>query len=92
MYSVAFVKSALKSLYKMPRNMAGRIQNKLEEIAVNPYASHKNVTKLQNRPGYRLLVGKWRVIYKIQQSDLIILQKRERAPAQRPFYKRSPLN
>ena len=53
--------------------MAGRIQNKLEEIAVNPYASHKNVTKLQNRPGYRLLVGKWHVIYKIQQSDLIIL-------------------
>ncbi|RPI58500.1 MAG: hypothetical protein EHM56_01630 [Chloroflexi bacterium] len=31
------------------------------------------MTKLQNRPGYRLRVGDWRVIYEIENDELIIL-------------------
>jgi mRNA interferase RelE/StbE len=73
MYSVIFAKSAIKSLRKMPRNLAELLRAKLEMIAMDPYASHTNVTKLQNRPGYRLRVGDWRVIYEIQDDELIIL-------------------
>ncbi|MBC8229087.1 type II toxin-antitoxin system RelE/ParE family toxin [bacterium] len=36
-------------------------------------AKYSNVTKLQNRPGYRLRVGDWRVIYDIREEELIIL-------------------
>ena len=49
------------------------IRKKLGQIAANPYASHPNANKLQNRPGYRLRVGDWRVIYEIQNDELIIL-------------------
>ncbi len=58
---------------KLPRRLAGRIREKLDQIALEPYACHNNVTKLQNRPGYRLRVGDWRVVYKIHNDELIIL-------------------
>lgn len=73
MYRIFFTKQADKALRKMPRNWAQRIREKLEQIAADPYGAHNNVTKLQDRPGYRLRVGDWRVIYDLQDGDLIIL-------------------
>jgi mRNA interferase RelE/StbE len=32
-----------------------------------------NVTKLQNRDGFRLRIGDWRVIYEVQDQQLVIL-------------------
>ena len=57
----------------MPKNISGLIREKLGHIAVDPYAQHNNVTKLQNRPGYRLRVGDWRVICELQDDQLVIL-------------------
>jgi len=57
----------------MPKNVARLIREKLDQIASDPYAKHNNVTKLQNRPGYRLRVGDWRVIYEIEAERLVIL-------------------
>lgn len=57
----------------MPRNIAQLIREKLEVIAVDPYADHPNTKKLQGREGYRLRVGDWRVIYKMQNEQLIIV-------------------
>ena len=45
----------------------------LDQIAEDPFAQNPNVTKLQNRPGYRLRVGDWRVIYDVQEGEMIIL-------------------
>jgi mRNA interferase RelE/StbE len=73
MYSVTFLKQAQRTLLKMPRSEAIRIREKIEQIAREPYAKHNNVTKLQNRPGYRLRVGDWRVIYDMQDDELILL-------------------
>ena len=53
--------------------MAQLIREQLEIIAVAPYADHPNAKKLQGREGYRLRVGEWRVIYKMQNEQLIIL-------------------
>jgi len=57
----------------MPRNTAKLIREKLEMIAVDPYADHPNAKKLQGREGYRLRVGDWRVIYTIQNEQLLII-------------------
>ena len=73
MYTIAYTKEAAKSLQRMPHNIAQLTREKLEMIAVEPYADHPNAKKLQGREGYRLRVGDWRVIYKIQNERLIIV-------------------
>ena len=73
MYRLFLTKQASRSLQKMPRNLAFRIRGRLEQLASDPHAHNPNVTKLQNRPGYRLRVGDWRVIYEIREEELVIL-------------------
>ena len=72
MYQIVYTKQSAKTLRKLPRNVAQLIRKKLEVIAIDPHAQHNNVTKLQNRPGYRLRVGDWRLIYKIDDDRLVI--------------------
>ncbi len=57
----------------MPRNTAQRIVNKIVHLAKDPYAPNPNVRRLKDRPGYRLRVGDWRIIYEIRKDELIIL-------------------
>ncbi len=73
MYRILFTKQADKMLRKMPRNTAQLIRKRLAQLADGPYARNPNVTRLQGRPGYRLRVGDWRVIYDIEDDRLIIL-------------------
>ena len=72
-YKIAYTKQASKTLKKVPVDIARNLQEKIEHIAEDPYASHSNVTKLQNREGFRLRVGDWRVIYDIQKDKVIVL-------------------
>jgi len=72
-YKISYSKEAEKSLLRMPRNTAKLIREKLEAIAANPYADHSNAKKLQGREGYRLRIGDWRVVYKVQNEQLIII-------------------
>lgn len=73
MYSVTFAKQAVRTLRRMPRNIANLIREKIDTIALDPYAPHNNVTKLVGRPGYRLRVGDWRVIYELQDEQVVML-------------------
>jgi len=65
-YKISYSKEAQKSLLRMPRNTANSIREKLQVIAISPYADHPNTKKLQGREVFRLRVEDWRVIYKIQ--------------------------
>lgn len=71
-YQLVLSKQADKTLRKLPRNLSRRIKEKLIQIAADPYARHNNVTKLQERLGYRLRIGDWRVIYEIEDEELIV--------------------
>lgn len=73
MYKIVFTKQAAKSLQSIPRDIGGLIREKLAQIANDPFASHPNATKLQGRPGYRLRVGDWRVIYEVEKDELVII-------------------
>lgn len=73
MYKLIFTKEAQKALLKSPKSVAMLIRQKLEQLANDPYLPNVNAKKLHNRSGYRLRVGDWRVIYEIQNDQLVIL-------------------
>ena len=73
MYKIILAKRAVKALQKMPQKTAVLIWEKLTQVANDPFAGHLNTTKLQGRPGYRLRVGDWRVIYEIKNDELVVL-------------------
>ena len=72
-YKIVYTTQAAKTLLKMPRNTAQLIREKVEQVAVDPFASIPNENKLQGRSGYRLRVGDWRVIYEINQDEVVII-------------------
>jgi mRNA interferase RelE/StbE len=72
-YKIAYTTQAAKSLLKMPRNTASLIREKLAQVAIDPFGSISNAKKLQDRPGYRLRVGDWRVIYEINKDEVVII-------------------
>jgi mRNA interferase RelE/StbE len=71
MHSVEYTRDALKALIRMPRTTRELIRAKVEALAVAP-AEAQNVKKLVGRPGYRLRVGDWRVIYDIEAGRLVV--------------------
>ena len=73
MYKITYTTQAAKALIKMPRNTAQLIRKKMEQVAVDPFASILNAKKLQGRPGYRLRIGDWRVIYEIKKTQVVII-------------------
>ena len=72
-YKIAYTTQAAKTLLKIPRNTAQLIREKLEQVALDPFSSIPNSKKLQGRSGYRLRVGDWRVIYEINQDEVMII-------------------
>jgi mRNA interferase RelE/StbE len=72
-YKITYTTQAAKSLLKMPRNTAKLVREKLEQVAADPFATIPNAKKLQGRPGYRLRIGDWRVIYEINKGEVVII-------------------
>jgi mRNA interferase RelE/StbE len=73
MYSIDYSKASRKAMKSMPRNTARLVMEKIESLAVDPYAPNNYVRKLTNHPGYRLRVGDWRVVYLIHEQELVIV-------------------
>lgn len=55
----------------MPRNQAVIIANKIKQLATNPLEM-RNVKKLTDHPGFRLRVGDWRVVYTVNDKELLV--------------------
>ncbi len=52
------------------------IRSKIDLLAQDPYAANNNVKKLVGRPGYRLRVGDWRVIYDLDDGLRVLAVER----------------
>jgi mRNA interferase RelE/StbE len=73
MRQITYSKAALKTLMRLPRNLADRIREKIEEYAADPVSQANNVKALKGREGIRLRVGDWRVIMDDQGHVLAVL-------------------
>lgn len=64
MKKVSYSKAALKTLHRIPADIAKRITGKIEQYASEPETLANNVKALKGMDGYlRLRVGDWRVIF-----------------------------
>ena len=60
---IAYSRSAVRSLARMPRTTAGRIRDKIRGYASDPASQANNVSRLQGPDRLlRLRVGGWRVV------------------------------
>jgi len=71
-WRIEYSADALIALRRIPTNLARTIRTKIERLAANPFAPNNNVKALKGRPGYRLRVGDWRVIYSLRRDVLVV--------------------
>ena len=70
-YSLAFKKSVTKDLRSIPNKDVKRILNRINSLRENPRA--EGCVKLSNQEKYRVRQGVYRIIYEVQDTELIIL-------------------
>jgi mRNA interferase RelE/StbE len=73
MHELRYRKAALKALMKLPADARQRIQEALRQLADDTETDKLDIKALQGRDGFRLRVGKWRVIYQKDDDAMIIL-------------------
>ena len=73
MKQIAYTRTALKSLRRIPANEAEKITTKIAQYAGDPGAQANNVAKLSGRPGLRLRIGDWRIIFEEDETTISVL-------------------
>ena len=68
MYRLTIRKQAIKTLQRMRARDARRVRGELGRLAQYPGGRDIDVTPLRGRPGFRLRVGTWRVIFERDQE------------------------
>ena len=63
-------RTAYKQLLKIPFKIRSRIESRIEKLANSPFS--KKSKKLSNRPGYRIRIGDYRIIYFIDKKKKTI--------------------
>ncbi|AQS61795.1 hypothetical protein AGRHK599_LOCUS1202 [Rhizobium rhizogenes] len=74
MKQIAYSKSALKVLRRLPSNEAKRITSKIEQYASDPKSLANNIKALVGSPYIRLRVADWRIIMDDQGNVLEVLK------------------
>lgn len=70
-YSLSFKKSVAKDLRNIPNKDVQRILNTIDQLRHNPRS--EGCVKLAGQEYYRVRQGVYRIVYEIQDENLIIL-------------------
>ena len=70
-YEVTILRSAQKQLAKVDTQTRSRIVSAIHALTNNPRP--QDCKKLTGRPAWRIRVGMYRVIYEIQDKELVVL-------------------
>jgi len=71
MYNIKFEKRVKKDLKGVPREKLQKIIVEIENLTNNPYPPSS--TKLKGRDAWRIRIGDYRVIYTVNNNELLIL-------------------
>ena len=78
-YALTIRKQPIKTLLKMPRRNAKRIRHAMDKLADNPDRRDVDIASLKGRPGYRLRVGGFRIIFE-RDDDMRVIDVLRIAP------------
>ena len=70
-YRVLYTKEAARRISKLDAAVKERIRKAVDRLSEHPELGKRLTGILSDRWSYR--VGKWRILYKIRKSELIIL-------------------
>jgi mRNA interferase RelE/StbE len=68
-YRLNILREVLKALESVPKEFRHPIQNRIKQLALDPRPS--GVKKL-HRGGYRVRLGPYRIIYEIDDNNLLV--------------------
>lgn len=71
-YRVVYRKPAVKAFRTMPQMLSARFLAAFEQLANDMDDTGLDIKRLQGREGYRLRIGGWRAIYRIEADRLLI--------------------
>jgi mRNA interferase RelE/StbE len=77
-YKIVFTSSAEKAYKKLPADLQDRIFEKIQELAENPrpngytQMNSFDLPGLKIKPLYRIRIGNYRVVYGVQDKELIV--------------------
>ncbi len=70
-FEVRIKKRAQKELDAMPSKLQARVRGAIDLLAVNPFPP--KAIKLQGREGYRIKTGDYRILYNVNDQQLLIV-------------------
>lgn len=76
-YKLLYTKSAAKDIQKLDTVVKKRLKNKLETYASNPLSYAKKLTDF-SLGTYRWRIGNYRIIFDMDQGNIVILRIRHR--------------
>ncbi len=88
MLEITYRRRALRAFRRMEPRTAQRIQDRIRAVATDPTSRALDIVRLANRPGYRLRVGDWRVIFDMDAEALDVLAIGVRGEVYKPRRRR----
>lgn len=82
MKRLVYSRDALRTLRRLPANLAKRVRAKMQQYAATPAELAKNVSALKGQPGIlRLRIGAWRVVFREDDETVAIIRIAPRGQA-----------
>ncbi|MBI3184065.1 MAG: type II toxin-antitoxin system RelE/ParE family toxin [Myxococcales bacterium] len=72
-YTVTILPEALRALEKLPKEVQRRIRDKIDRLAHNPRPPGVKALQGSERGYLRLRVGDYRLIYRVEDEQLLVL-------------------
>ncbi len=88
MLKVTYKSTPLRVLRRMQPQVARQIRDKIMAVAADPSNPSLGVRPLKNRPGFRLRIGHWRVIFDTDAVTLEVLAIETRGDVYKPRKRR----